>query len=83
MANSKNIKLPLSSFGFEYLCSFIKTLHEGLDIVAEGVDTNAADIAALTNEIIAGEVKASLSTQSSTELATQSGEEIYAIRIFS
>ena len=81
MATSKNIKLPLSSFGFTYLCSFIGSLHNGLGIVAKGVDENAAEITALTNEIIAGEVTALLSTQAGTEIATQNGVEISALKI--
>ena len=83
MATSKNIKLPLASFGFEYLCNFVSLLREGLNIVAQDIDDNATEITALTNEIIAGEVKAQLSTQSGIELATQGDVEIFAIRIFS
>lgn len=83
MANLKNIKLPLSSFGFKYLCNFIGSLSVGLKIVADGVDDNAAEITALTNEIIAGEVTAMLSTQGGIEIATQNGAEIFALRILS
>ncbi len=83
MATSKNIKLPLASFGFKFLCNFIGLLNSGLGVVAQDVDDNAAEITALTNEIIAGEVKAQLSTQNGTELTTQGGVEIFAIRIFS
>lgn len=83
MVNLKNIKLPLSSFGFKYLCDFICSLSVGLKIVAEGVDDNAAEITALTNEIIAGEVTAMLSTQGGIEIATQNGAEIFALRILS
>ena len=83
MAVSKNIKLPLASFGFTYLCNFIGSLYNGLGIVAEGVDENAAEITALTNEIIAGEVTAPLSTQDGTVIATQANVDISALRIFS
>ena len=83
MADSKNIKLPLASFGFMYLCGFIGSLYNGLGIVAEGVDENAAEIIALTNEIIAGEVTASLATRNNTEIATRAGVEISAVRIIS
>ncbi|MBQ6554126.1 MAG: hypothetical protein IJL89_02730 [Firmicutes bacterium] len=83
MAASKNIKLPLASFGFAYLCGFIGSLYNGLGIVAEGVDENAAEITALTNEIIAGEVTAPLAALNGAEIATQAGTEISAVRIIS
>lgn len=78
---SQNIKLPLSSFGFPYLCEFIKLIYKGLTIVSEGVDANAAEITALTNEIINGEVTASCATRSGEVIATQGGVEIRAVKI--
>ncbi len=83
MAASKNIKLPLISFGFTFLCNFVGLLHRGLGVVAQGVDDNAAEITALTNEIIAGEVTASLAIRDGTAIATRSGIEISAVRILS
>lgn len=83
MATSKNIKLPLASFGFTFLCNFIGRLNTGLNLVAQGVDDNAAEITALTNEIIAGEVTALLAMQDRTVIATQDGVEILAVRILS
>lgn len=83
MANLRNIKLPLAAFGFRYLCNFIGKLYEGLNMIAQDVDDNTAEITALTNEIIAGEVTAMLSTQGGIEIATQNGAEIFALRILS
>ena len=77
---SKNIKLPLSSFGFPFLCNFIKVLNTGLGIVAQSVDDNAAEITALTNEIFAGEVTASCATRSGEVIATRGGDELQAVR---
>ncbi len=78
---SQNIKLPLSSFGFPYLCDFIKLLHNGLTTVANGVDENAAEIVALTNEIINGEVTASCATRGGDMIATRGGVELRAVKI--
>lgn len=83
MANLKNIKLPLAAFGFRYLCNFIGSLYRGLTMVAQDVDENAAEITALSDGIILGEVKALLSTQNGAELATQDSVEIFAVRILS
>ena len=76
------IKLPLEC-SFASLCAFIATLRDGLEIVAEGATDNETAIDGLCTAIIAGEVKAQLSTQDDTELATQDGVEILAIIIFS
>ncbi len=75
-----NIKLPLSSFGFPYLCDFIKMLYTGLKIVSDGVDDNAAEISALTNEIINGEVTASCVTRGGEVITTQDGDELKAVK---
>ena len=78
---ASNIKLPLSSFGFPFLCDFIKLIYNGLGIVSQGVDNNAAEITALTNEIIAGEVAAPCATRGGDVIATRDGTEIQAVRI--
>ena len=80
MPTSKNIKMPLSSFGFPYLCTFIGLIHSGLQIVAQGIDDNAADITALTNEIIAGEISTLFVTQDGTVITTWDGTESFAVR---
>ena len=79
---ASKIKLPLSSYGFPFLCDFIKLINAGLKIVSEGVDDNAAEITALTNEIINGEVTAALAIQDGSDvIATRTGVEIQAVRI--
>ncbi len=78
---SGNIKLPLSSFGFPFLCGFIGLIHNGLGIVSQSVDANAAEITALENEIRAGEVAALCATRGGDVIATRGGVEIQAVRI--
>ncbi len=78
---TKNIKLPLSSFGFVFLCSFIRLIYQDLEAVSRDVDDNAAEITALTNEIINGEVTAPCATRGGDILATRGGVEIQAVRI--
>ncbi len=78
---ASNIKLPLSSFGFPFLCDFIKLIYAGLGIVSQGVDDNAEEIAALTNEIINGAVTASCATRDGDVISTRDGVELRAVRI--
>ena len=81
MPTSKNIKLPLSSFGFPFLCDFIKLINTGMGIVSQSVDANAAGITALENEVRAGEVTASCATRGGEVIATRGGDELKAVRI--
>ena len=78
---SKNIRLPLSSFGFPFLCEVIRLFSSRLSAMSQRLDDNAAEITALTNEIVAGEVTAPCATRSGDVLATRGGVEIQAVRI--
>ena len=49
------IKLPLKS-SFAFLCDFIATLHNGLNLVAKGATDNETAVDKLRAAIIAGTV---------------------------
>ena len=49
------IKLPLQN-SFAFLCNFVATLRDGLQIVAEGATENEQAIEDLRRDIIAGTV---------------------------
>ena len=49
------IKLPLRR-SFAFLCDFIATLHDGLNVVAEGATDNETAVDRLRAAIIAGTV---------------------------
>ena len=50
-----SIKLPLQD-SFAFLCNFVGTLRDGLQIVAEGATENEQAIEDLRRDIIAGTV---------------------------
>lgn len=49
------IKLPLRT-SFAFLCGFVSTLRDGIELVAEDVTENAAAIDQLRHDIVAGTV---------------------------